>query len=364
MGTNRYCIIMAGGVGSRFWPVSRNARPKQFLDILGTGRSFLQATVDRFKKIIPPENILIVSAQQYKELISEQVPEIPAENVLLESRKRNTAPCIAYATYKLYNKDPNAAVVVTPADHLILNEELFLETVDTVLTTACQSDNLFTLGIKPTRPETQYGYIQANKASAKVVNGHTSYQVKTFTEKPDAEMAKVLYESGEFLWNSGIFIWSLKSIKMELETHLPDLAASFSEIMDFFYTPKEQEKVDEIYSGCDSISIDYGLMEKTSVCWVFEASFGWSDLGTWESLYVHYNKDDNGNLVNAPSSMLVDVKNSIVATNEKDKLMVVKGMENFMIISTKDVLLVCPRDEKEFKALTAELTINNLSKYM
>lgn len=355
---------MAGGVGSRFWPVSRNARPKQFLDILGTGRSFLQATVDRFKKIIPPENILIVSAQQYKELISEQVPEIPAENVLLESRKRNTAPCIAYATYKIYKKDPNAAVVVTPADHLILNEELFLETVDTVLTTACQSDNLFTLGIKPTRPETQYGYIQANKASAKVVNGHTSYQVKTFTEKPDAEMAKVLYESGEFLWNSGIFIWSLKSIKRELETHLPDLAASFSEIMDFFYTPKEQEKVDEIYSGCDSISIDYGLMEKTSVCWVFEASFGWSDLGTWESLYVHYNKDDNGNLVNAPSSMLVDVKNSIVATNEKDKLMVVKGMENFMIISTKDVLLVCPRDEKEFKALTAELTINNLSKYM
>lgn len=355
---------MAGGVGSRFWPVSRNARPKQFLDILGTGRSFLQATVDRFKKIIPPENILIVSAQQYKELISEQVPEIPAENVLLESRKRNTAPCIAYATYKLYKKDPDAAVVVTPADHLILNEDLFLETVDTVLTTACQSDNLFTLGIKPTRPETQYGYIQANKASAKVVNGHTSYQVKTFTEKPDAEMAKVLYESGEFLWNSGIFIWSLKSIKRELETHLPDLAASFSEIMDFFYTPKEQEKVDEIYSGCDSISIDYGLMEKTSVCWVFEASFGWSDLGTWESLYVHYNKDDNGNLVNAPSSMLVDVKNSIVATNEKDKLMVVKGMENFMIISTKDVLLVCPRDEKEFKALTAELTINNLSKYM
>lgn len=364
MGTNRYCIIMAGGVGSRFWPVSRNARPKQFLDILGTGRSFLQATVDRFKKIVPAENILIVSAKQYKELITEQVPEIPAENVLLESRKRNTAPCIAYATYKLYKKDPNAAVVVTPADHLILNEELFLETVDTVLTTACQSDNLFTLGIKPTRPETQYGYIQANKASAKVVNGHTSYQVKTFTEKPDAEMAKVLYESGEFLWNSGIFIWSLKSIKRELETHLPDLAASFSEIMDFFYTPKEQEKVDEIYSGCDSISIDYGLMEKTSVCWVFEASFGWSDLGTWESLYVHYNKDDNGNLVNAPSSMLVDVKNSIVATNEKDKLMVVKGMENFMIISTKDVLLVCPRDEKEFKALTAELTINNLSKYM
>ncbi|MBO4691499.1 MAG: mannose-1-phosphate guanylyltransferase [Bacteroidales bacterium] len=364
MGTNRYCIIMAGGVGSRFWPVSRNARPKQFLDILGTGRSFLQATVDRFKKIVPPENILIVSAQQYKELISEQVPEIPQENVLLESRKRNTAPCIAYATYKLYKKDPDAAVVVTPADHLILNEELFLETVDTVLTNASQSDNLFTLGIKPTRPETQYGYIQANKARAKVVNGHASYQVKTFTEKPDAEMAKVLYESGEFLWNSGIFIWSLKSIKRELETHLPDLATSFSEINDFFYTPKEQEKVDEIYSQCDAISIDYGLMEKTSVCWVFEASFGWSDLGTWESLYVQNNKDEKGNMVVAPSSMLTEVKNSIIVTDEKDKLVVVKGMENYMIISTKDVLLVCPRDEKEFKALTAELAINNLSKYM
>ena len=364
MGTNRYCIIMAGGVGSRFWPVSRNARPKQFLDILGTGRSFLQATVDRFKKIVPAENILIVSAKQYKELITEQVPEIPAENILLEDRKRNTAPCIAYATYKLYQKDPNAAVVVTPADHLILNEELFLETIDTVLTNACTSDSLFTLGIKPTRPETQYGYIQANKARAKVINGHASYQVKTFTEKPDAEMAKVLYESGEFLWNSGIFIWSLKSIKRELETHLPDLAASFAEIKEFYYTPKEQEKVDEIYSGCDAISIDYGLMEKTSVCWVFEASFGWSDLGTWESLYVQNRKDEQGNMVAAPSSMLTDVKNSIVLTDEKDKLVVVKGMENYMIISTKDVLLVCPRDEKEFKALTAELAINNLSKYM
>ena len=212
MVSNKYCIIMAGGVGSRFWPVSRYAHPKQFLDILGTGRSFLQTTVDRFKRIVPVENILIVSAKQYEGLIAQQVPEIPKDNVLLENRKRNTAPCIAYATYKLYKKDPSATVVVTPADHLILNEDVFLETVETVLNHACTSDALFTLGIKPTRPETQYGYIQANKAKAEIVSGHASYQVKTFTEKPDLEMAKVLFSSGEFLWNSGIFIWNLKTI--------------------------------------------------------------------------------------------------------------------------------------------------------
>ena len=244
MVSNKYCIIMAGGVGSRFWPVSRYAHPKQFLDILGTGRSFLQTTVDRFKRIVPVENILIVSAKQYEGLIAQQVPEIPKDNVLLENRKRNTAPCIAYATYKLYKKDPSATVVVTPADHLILNEDVFLETVETVLNHACTSDALFTLGIKPTRPETQYGYIQANKAKAEIVSGHASYQVKTFTEKPDLEMAKVLFSSGEFLWNSGIFIWNLKTIKKEMETHIPDIAASFADIAEYYYTaPGEEEQL-------------------------------------------------------------------------------------------------------------------------
>ncbi|MBE6245212.1 MAG: mannose-1-phosphate guanylyltransferase [Bacteroidales bacterium] len=364
MVSDKYCIIMAGGVGSRFWPVSRNARPKQFLDILGTGRSFLQATVDRFRKIVPAENILIVSAKQYEGLIAEQVPEIPKENILLENRKRNTAPCIAYATYKLFNKNPDATVVVTPADHLIINEDVFLETVDTALEYAAVTPALFTLGIKPTRPETQYGYIQANKANPEVVRGHASYQVKTFTEKPDLEMAKVLYSSGEFLWNSGIFVWNLKTIKDELQAHLPDIAEAFSEISRFYYTPEEQEKVDGVYDACDSISIDYGVMEKTSRCRVFEGAFGWSDLGTWESLYAQSARDEDGNLVNSSPTMLDGVKNSIVVSAEKEKLIVVKNLENFVVISTPDVLLVCPRDEKQLKAITADLAINNLSDYL
>ena len=364
MVSDKYCIIMAGGVGSRFWPVSRNARPKQFMDILGTGRSFLQATVDRFSKIVPAENILIVSAKQYEGLIAEQVPQIPKDNILLESRKRNTAPCIAYATYKLLKKNPKATVAVTPADHLILNEDVFLETVETALDYAAKTPCLLTLGIKPTRPETQYGYIQANKAKAEIINGHASYKVKTFTEKPDIEMAKVLFSSGEFLWNSGIFIWNLKTIKEELQAHLPDIAVAFSEISRFYYTPEEQQKVDDVYDACSSISIDYGVMEKTSRCRVFEASFGWSDLGTWESLYSQSPKDAAGNLVNTSSAMLEGVKNSIVASTEKGKLMVVKNLENYIVISTPDVLLICPKDEKQIKAITADLAINNLSDYL
>lgn len=354
---------MAGGVGSRFWPVSRNATPKQFLDILGTGRSFLQATVDRFKRIIPAENILIVTSNQYKELIKEQVPDIPDDNVLLENRKRNTAPCIAYATYKLFKKSPDATVVVSPADHLILNEETFLETIKTALEYASTTDELFTIGIKPTRPETQYGYIQSSRINPKVVNGHAAYAVKTFTEKPNLEMAKVLVKSGEFLWNSGIFVWNLKTIKREMERYLPDVAQLFSDITPYYGTPQEQEKVNEVYDGCASISIDYGIMEKTSHIWVFEASFGWSDLGTWESLYAHNTSDADGNMVKADYQLVEETKNSILVTNEKDKLVVVKGLENYMVISTKDVLLVCPRGDKALKGILADLTINNLSDF-
>ena len=364
MSSNKFCIIMAGGVGSRFWPVSRNAYPKQFLDILGTGRSFLQATVDRFCRIIPAENIFIVSAKQYETLIAEQVPQIPKQNVLLESRKRNTAPCIAYATYKLYKKNPDASVVVTPADHLILNEDVFLETIDTILEHTEKSDSLFTIGIKPSRPETQYGYIQVNKSKAEVVRGHASYQVKTFTEKPDLDMAKVFFNSGEFLWNSGIFVWNLKTIKKEIETHLPDIATSFSDLSDVYDTDLEQQKVDAVYDACSSISIDYGVMEKTDKCRVFEASFGWSDLGTWESLYAQGSKDELGNLVNAEKTMLDKVKNSIIVSSDKNKLVVLNDLENYIVISTDDVLLVCPRDEKKIKALTADLAIHNLSQYL
>jgi mannose-1-phosphate guanylyltransferase len=360
---NNYCIIMAGGIGSRFWPVSRNSRPKQFLDILGTGNSFLQETFRRFQKIIPTDNILIVTSEQYGDLVKEQLPMMKEENILLEPHRRNTAPCIAYATYKLMKKNPEATVVVAPSDHLILNEDLFLETIESALEHASQNDELFTLGIKPTRPETGYGYIQINTAETKVVNGHTAYGVKTFTEKPDAELAKVLVESGEFLWNSGIFVWNLKAISGELETYLPQIANSFKDGMPVYYTDAEKDYIKGIYEACNGISIDYGVMEKTGRSWVFEASFGWSDLGTWQSLYCHNGRDERGNMVQSGAAMLDNVSDSLILTENKEKLIVVKGLSNYMVVDTGDVLMICPRNEADFKNVITDLAVNELNRY-
>ena len=360
---NNYCIIMAGGIGSRFWPVSRNGKPKQFLDILGTGKSFLQQTFDRFEKIVPADHILVVTSALYEDLVKEQLPRIKEENILLEPYRRNTAPCIAYATYKLYKKVPDATVVVAPSDHLIRNEEVFLNTIRCALEYAGEHNELFTLGISPDRPETGYGYIQTNRSNFKSIGGHTVYSVKTFTEKPDKELAKVLVESGEFLWNSGIFIWNLRTIKEEMEKHLPDISGPFSDAMPYYYTDKENGYIQEIYEACNGISIDYGVMEKTDKSWVFEASFGWSDLGTWESLYSHWKKDSGGNMVQAPENMIEEVKGSIIVSNEKNKLVVVKGLENYMVVNTDDVLMICPKDEVSFKNVITDLAVNEHSKY-
>ncbi len=360
---NKYCIIMAGGIGSRFWPISRNARPKQFLDILGTGSTFLQETFRRFQKIVPADNILIVTSEQYRDLVKEQLPMMKDENILLEPHRRNTAPCIAYATYKLYNKNPHAVVVVAPSDHLILNEELFLSTISNALDYASVHNELFTLGIKPTRPETGYGYIQTNSSERKEINGNVAYGVKTFTEKPNAELAKVLVESGEFLWNSGIFVWNLETIKGELERFLPEIANSFNDGADVYYTPEEENFIKGVYEGCNGISIDYGVMEKTDKSWVFEASFGWSDLGTWHSLYCQCDKDGNGNMIKVDAAMTDGVKESIVVCNNPDKLVVIKGLDHYMVVDTEDVLMICPRDEVAFKNVITDLTVNEMNKY-
>lgn len=360
---NHYCIIMAGGIGSRFWPVSRNSRPKQFLDILGTGSSFLQDTFRRFQKIIPADNILIVTSEQYGDLVKEQLPQMRDENILLEPHRRNTAPCIAYATYKLLKKNPEATVVVAPSDHLIINEDLFLSTIESALEHAAQSDDLFTLGIKPTRPETGYGYIQINRAECKEVNGHVAYGVKTFTEKPNAELAKILVDSGEFLWNSGIFVWNLKAISGELERYLPEIANSFKDGMPFYYTDSEQNYIKGIYEACNGISIDYGVMEKTGKSWVFEASFGWSDLGTWHSLYCQSDKDSNANMIKAGEAMLDGVSDSLIVSENREKLVVVKGLKDYMVVDTADVLMICPRNEVDFKNIITDLAVNELNRY-
>lgn len=360
---NLYCVIMAGGIGSRFWPVSRNTLPKQFLDILGTGRSFIQQTYDRMVQFIPAENIFVVTSAQYGELVSEHLPQIPSDNILLEPYRKNTAPCIAYAAYKIYTKNPNASMVITPSDHFITNEALFVDTISSALNYATSHDELITIGIEPTRAESAYGYIQKEVLESKNISGHIAYKVKTFTEKPTIEMAKVLLDSGEFLWNSGIFIWNAKTIIREFEVCMPEMASLFAKGYEYFFTEGEQSFINTIYNDCPSISIDYGVMEKTSRAWVFKSSFGWSDLGTWESLYMHAQKDENENFIQCDELMMDKMKGCIIMNTEKEKLMAIKGLENFMIVNTPDVLMICPRDPVRFKNMITDLTIHDKTKY-
>ena len=359
MSRNQYCIIMAGGIGSRFWPLSRNAMPKQFLDILGLGKSFLQLTYDRFLKIIPPERILVVTSDQYKELVYTQLPTLPVHNVLTEPYRRNTAPCIAYATYRLLKTDPQATVVVAPSDHLITGDDDFLGTIHCALQLAAEQDVLITLGIKPTRPETGYGYIQAVKKDPITIGTHLAYPVKTFTEKPDPEMARILMESGEFYWNSGIFVWSLSSIARQLEHWLPEVSLPFRNGLSLYNTPHAAKFVHKVYEEIRNVSIDYGVMEKATNTYVFSATFGWSDLGSWESIYMHYPRDSRANAVPAARTLLENVQDSLVYSRQEGKLIVVKGLDNFIVVDTPDALLICPKDETQFRQLFNDIAHNH-----
>lgn len=363
MDKNIFCVIMAGGVGSRFWPLSKTSKPKQFLDILGTGKTLLQQTFDRFKSLLPVENIFIVSNRDYKELILEQLPEINAEQVLLEPMRKNTAPCIEYANFKILKINPQAKIIVTPSDHLILKENIFLDVVKKGLTFVESQDALLTLGITPNRPETGYGYIQVN--GNKNVSGIKNlHRVKTFTEKPDLSMAKVFLESGDFYWNAGIFIWSLASILKAFEIYLPDIHALFSEGVDLFNTPKEEEFIYKIYSECKNISVDYGIMEKASNVFVLCSDFGWSDLGTWGSLYNYLPKDTKGNSLSGDNVFAYDLKKCIVNVTN-NKLAVLQGLEDFIIVETEDTLLVCKKqDEQKIKQFVTEVKLKKGDQYI
>lgn len=343
MHTDNYCVIMAGGVGSRFWPVSRTLMPKQFLDILGTGKTLLQETFDRFKKLIPDENFYIVTSSEYKDIVLTQLPEISAEQVLLEPMRRNTAPCIAFANMKINQKNPNANIVVTPADHLIIKVEEFIRVIEKGLGFVADCEALLTLGIKPTRPDTGYGYIQFNSELEISKDLPSLKKVKTFTEKPELEIAKFFVESGEFYWNSGIFIWSIKSIMSSFDQYLPEVSSLFKEN---FKPESEEKSIHKIYTECQNISIDYGIMEKAKNVYVLCSDFGWSDLGTWNSVYEHSSKDDNGNTLKNDTILSYNSKNNIVKAN-KDKLVVVHGLSNYIVVDTPDVLLICKKDEEQ-----------------
>ena len=341
---NRYVIIMAGGVGSRFWPLSRREKPKQFLDILGKGETLLQQTFRRFRTICSKENIYIVTNAEHKGIVAEQV-DINAANILAEPFRRNTAPCLAYGTFRILKDNPDAVIAVTPADHLIIKEDKFVEVIKKSFEFAEKNNALLTLGIKPDRPETGYGYIQANLK--KSVSGFNNLlKVKTFTEKPDVELAKVFLESGDFYWNSGIFIWNIKTILSAFEKHLPDMYSAFEEGKEFYGTKQEAKFIGKTYAECKGISIDYGIMEKADNVYVMCTDIGWSDLGTWSSLHEHSAIDKKGNSKVSGEVFSYDSRGNIFNISP-GKIAVLQGLKDFIVVDSDDVLLIVKKDEEQ-----------------
>jgi len=351
---------MAGGIGSRFWPMSRTNFPKQFLDILNTGKTLIQSTFDRFATFIPVENIYIVTSDTYKEIVMEQLPLLNPDNILCEPSRKNTAPCVAYISYKLLQLNPEANLICAPADHLILEPEKFQQTCLSALEFTANIKALLTLGIKPTNPNTGYGYIQFEQLAV----SENVFKVKTFTEKPDRDLAKTFVASGDFLWNAGIFVWQIKNIIKAFETFLPELHELFLNELESFNTEDEGNAIDRIYPQCVNISIDYGIMEKADNVYVIPASFGWSDLGTWASAYDTIEKDYLENAVAGNNVMIIDATKNMVHADNK-KLVLLQGLEDFIVVDTKDVLLICKKDkEQEIKEYVAEVKRNKGEKYI
>lgn len=355
-----YVVIMAGGIGSRFWPQSRSAKPKQFLDILNTGKTLVQLTFERFAEIVPKENIYVVTNAAYEAIVKEQLPQLTDSQILKEPVRRNTAPCITYACDKIYAKDKNATIIVSPSDHLILQQDKFKEVLFRCIDFVKDNSYLITLGIKPTKPATGYGYIQ-------FVDEHSPdgfYRVKTFTEKPTPEIAKTFLKSGDFLWNSGMFVWKAKTLLRAIVKHLPEIAEAFREGNKYYYTPDEEKFILEAYSQCTNISIDYGVMEKADNVYTIPAQFGWSDIGSWDSLYEVYEHDYLGNAVAGKNVRIYDSANNMIMVPD-DKLVVLQGLRGYCVIDTGDVLLVCEKEkEQELKQITVDLKVADLDKYL
>jgi mannose-1-phosphate guanylyltransferase len=357
---NHYVAIMAGGIGSRFWPMSRTTLPKQFLDVLNTGKTLVQWTYERYVKFIPAENIYIVTSEEYVDIVKTQLPMLPIDNILAEPSKKNTAPCIAYISFKLAQMNPDAKCIVAPSDHLILEEDRFQAIALEALDFVDQIKALVTLGIQPTHPNTGYGYIQYEGLEV----AKDLFKVKTFTEKPDLEIAKTFLESGDFLWNAGIFAWKVSSILTAFEKYQPEMYELFDQEKMHFNTPAENAAIQKIYPQCTNISIDIAIMEKANNVYVMPASFGWSDLGTWNSAYENMEKDYFGNAVASDNVIVIDATKCMI-NSPKDKLVVVQGLDDFIVVDTKDVLLICSRDkEQSIKEYVAEVKRNKGDKYI
>lgn len=338
---NNYALIMAGGVGTRLWPISRQQFPKQFHDVLGTGESLLQLTFNRLQAVCPTENIYIISNKAYDGLIKEQLPLLTDDQILLEPDLRNTAPCVAYAVHKIAQKNPEATVIVSPADHMIVKQEEFTQLAQRAFNIASQEDYLITFGIKPLRADTGYGYIEFDTTEGV----SDIYKVKAFKEKPDQATAEEFLQAGNFVWNSGIFVWSLAAINKSYQQHLPEVNARFAEGKDHYYTEGEEDFIEKVYSNCINISIDYGILEKADNVYVMPADIGWTDLGTWKSIDSEHDKDPTANSIQG-SVMTYDTKNCFIKV-PKDKIGVVQGLDNYIVVMTDDALMICNKDQEQ-----------------
>lgn len=360
MNKHNYVAILAGGLGTRFWPKSRAARPKQFLDILNVGKTLIQSTYERFAAFIPEENIFVITSDEFVPLVKEQLSSIQPENILSEPSRKNTAPCVAYISLKLLLKDPKASLIISPSDHLILDTAEFKSVTLKAIDFARHLKSLVTLGIQPSYPNTGYGYIQFETASV----ADNIYKVKTFTEKPDIDLARTFISSGEFLWNAGIFIWQVADIIKAFELHQPELLEFFTLEKESFNTPEEKNAIGRIYPQCTNISIDYAIMEVANNVYVIPSSFGWSDLGTWNSAYENLEKDYLGNAVAGNNIVVIDATKSVISA-PNDKLVVIQGLDDFIVVDTKDVLLICKKEkEQHVKDYVAEVKRNKGDKFI
>ena len=339
MNNNLYVVLMAGGVGTRFWPYSRNSKPKQFLDVISTGKTLLQSTYERFLPLCPPENIYVVTHQEHKTLTRDQLPSMAESQILAEPMRKNTAPCILYACHIIVKQNPNAIIVVSPTDHLILNESDFQQTIIKSAELAKTQDKLITLGIKPTRPETGYGYIQFIESKSALK------KVKTFTEKPELALANKFLESGDFVWNAGIFIWGVQAIHQAFAKYLPEMTEIFEEAALKISTPEEKNAMQAAYSQIKNISIDYAIMEKADNVFVWLSSFAWTDLGSWGSLYEYSLKDSNNNVIGV-EALTYETRNSIIK-GDKDKLVVTQGLNGYLVGAFGNVVIVCEKDKED-----------------
>lgn len=340
-----HLVIMAGGIGSRFWPMSTPERPKQFVDVLGTGRTFIQMTVDRFKGILPAENVWVVTSQAYKDIVAEQLPEVPCGNILLEPCRRNTAPCIAYAAWRIKSIDPKATIVVSPSDHLVLDTPEFQRVVKSAMDFASTSDAIVTLGMKPTRPETGYGYIQTDMSCPSARNKEI-YRVDSFREKPDLATAEKYIRKPNMLWNAGIFIWNVSTIVNALRVYAPEINEVFENLLPLYGTDKEQEAINENFPKCESISVDYAILEKSEEIYCFPANFGWSDLGTWGSLRENVKRDNNGNAVIGNNVQTYETRDCVIHCCEERRV-VVQGLDGYIVAEKDNTLLICKLSEEQ-----------------